>query len=62
VTITVSVTDQAAASSNTDKAIYCQRDLWYFRADNGDEIGPFRYRSEAVASLERVRQQAAQLV
>jgi hypothetical protein len=33
--------------------VYSQRDLWYFRTGDGNEVGPFRYRSEAETGLER---------
>ena len=33
--------------------VYSERDLWYFRTGDGNEIGPFRYRSEAETGLER---------
>jgi hypothetical protein len=33
--------------------VYSERDLWYFRTGDGDEVGPFRYRSEAETGLER---------
>ncbi len=33
--------------------IFSEQDLWYFRIREGDEVGPFRYRSEAQSNLER---------
>ena len=33
--------------------VYCQHNLWYFRTAAGDEVGPFRYRSEAETGLGR---------
>ncbi len=33
--------------------IYTQQDLWYFRTREGEEIGPFRYKSEAQSNLEQ---------
>lgn len=33
--------------------IFSAQDLWYFRIREGDEVGPFRYRSEAQNNLER---------
>ena len=37
--------------------IYSEQDLWYFRVREGDEIGPFRYRSEAQSNLDRFMEQ-----
>ena len=31
--------------------IYIQDNLWYYQTDNGQEIGPFRYQSEAQSNL-----------
>ena len=31
--------------------IYIQDNLWYYQTDKGQEIGPFRYRSEAQTNL-----------
>ena len=46
--------DPAPARS---KRIYSEQDLWYFRVREGDEVGPFRYRSEAQSNLERFMEQ-----
>jgi len=46
--------DPAPARS---ERIYSEQDLWYFRVREGDEIGPFRYRSEAQSNLERFMEQ-----
>ena len=37
--------------------VFTQQSLWYFRTREGDEIGPFRYRSEAESNLDRFMQQ-----
>ncbi|NKB31644.1 MAG: hypothetical protein GKR91_00905 [Pseudomonadales bacterium] len=37
--------------------IFSDQNLWYFRTREGDEIGPFRYRSEAESNLDRFMQQ-----
>ena len=37
--------------------IYSEQDLWYFRTREGDEVGPFRYRSEAQSNLENFMEQ-----
>ena len=34
-----------------------QQDLWYFRTRDGDDVGPFRYRSEAENNLNRFMHQ-----
>lgn len=41
-------------SSTPDRSerIFSQQDLWYFKIREGDEIGPFRYRSEAQSNLD----------
>ena len=31
--------------------IYIQDNLWYYQTDKGQEIGPFRYQSEAQSNL-----------
>ena len=33
--------------------IYTEQDLWYFRTREGQEVGPFRYKSEAQSNLEQ---------
>ena len=37
--------------------IFNEQDLWYFKIREGDEVGPFRYRSEAQSNLERFMEQ-----
>jgi hypothetical protein len=61
VTTTTAIIEQAITSTDQN-TVYCQRDLWYFRAENGEEIGPFRYRSEAESGLERFREQAIRTI
>ena len=34
-------------------AIYRQDNLWYYQTEKGQEIGPFRYRSEAQSNLDK---------
>ncbi|MEX2131112.1 MAG: DUF6316 family protein [Pseudohongiellaceae bacterium] len=36
----------------TDR-VFSTEERWYFKTREGDEVGPFRYRSEAQTSLER---------
>ena len=33
--------------------IYIQDNLWYYQTDKGQEIGPFRYQSEAQSNLNK---------
>jgi len=37
--------------------IFSEQDLWYFKIREGDEVGPFRYRSEAQSNLENFMEQ-----
>lgn len=44
-------------NSSAQDQVYTERDLWYFRTSQGQEIGPFRYRSEAETGLQRFMSQ-----
>ena len=46
-------------SDNPDSSdrIFSQQNLWYFQTQEGDQIGPFRYRSEAQSNLDQFMQQ-----
>jgi len=33
--------------------VFAQEDLWYFRIREGENIGPFRYKSEAESNLDQ---------
>ena len=33
--------------------IFIKKDLWYFKTREGEDVGPFRYRSEAESNLDR---------
>lgn len=33
--------------------IFAREDLWYFRIREGENIGPFRYKSEAESNLDQ---------
>lgn len=37
--------------------LYTDEERWYFRVRDGEEVGPFRYRSEAQSNLERYLQE-----
>ncbi len=45
-----------ALTSSLDK-IYTNEDLWYFDTEDGETVGPFRYRSEAENNLTRFLEQ-----
>ena len=38
-------------ATSDQNSIYSQKDLWYFRTNDGREVGPFRYRWEAETGL-----------
>ena len=40
-------------TQNQKTEIYIQDNLWYYQTDNGQEIGPFRYQSEAQSNLNK---------
>ena len=46
-------------SDNPDSSdrIFSQQNLWYFQTQEGDQIGPFRYRSEAQSNLDLIMRQ-----
>ena len=46
-------------SDNPDSSdrIFSQQNLWYFQTQEGDQIGPFRYRSEAQCNLNQFMRQ-----
>lgn len=44
------------AASRSER-IFSEQNLWYFKTREGDEVGPFRYKSEAQSNLERFMQQ-----
>ena len=47
---------QSPASDRSER-VYSEQDLWYFKTREGDEVGPFRYRSEAQSNLENFMEQ-----
>ena len=46
-------------SDNPDSSdrIFSQQNLWYFQTQEGDQLGPFRYRSEAQSNLNQFMRQ-----
>ena len=46
-------------SDNPDSSdrLFSQQNLWYFQTQEGDQIGPFRYRSEAQSNLDQFMRQ-----
>ena len=50
--------DQVISSiPNRRERVFMQQDLWYFRTRDGDDVSPFRYRSEAENNLNRFMHQ-----
>jgi len=47
---------QMSAPDRSER-IFSEQDLWYFKIREGNEVGPFRYRSEAQSNLERFMEQ-----
>lgn len=46
--------DRSPSTAPTrSERIFSEQDLWYFKIREGDEVGPFRYRSEAQSNLKR---------
>ena len=46
--------EESKVSSNFLKpSLYTLHNLWYFKDQRGEEVGPFRYRSEAESNLEK---------
>ncbi|MDG2420242.1 MAG: DUF6316 family protein [Gammaproteobacteria bacterium] len=43
--------------SNEKDPIFTVQNVWYFRTEDGETIGPFRYRSEAESNLDRFLKQ-----
>ncbi len=43
-------------ASASDK-VYANEDLWYFDTEDGETVGPFRYKSEAENNLSRFLEQ-----
>tara|TARA_B100000674_G_C37571445_1_gene792010 strand:+ start:271 stop:465 length:195 start_codon:yes stop_codon:yes gene_type:complete len=36
-----------------ESRIFTKQNVWYYTDANGDNVGPFRYKSEAKSSLEK---------
>ena len=41
----------------TEDPIFTSKNVWYFRTQSGDTVGPFRYRSEAESNLDKFMKQ-----
>ena len=41
------------STQNRTERVFSDNDLWYFKTREGDDVGPFRYRSEAENNLDR---------
>ncbi len=58
--------DQARNTApERSERLFSQENLWYFKIREGDDVGPFRYRSEAESNLgnfmEQLRLQLKQI-
>jgi hypothetical protein len=42
-----------SSAQNRTERVFSDNDLWYFKTREGDDVGPFRYRSEAENNLDR---------
>jgi len=50
--------DQANSGTHSrSDRVFSQQNLWYFKTREGDNVGPFRYRSEAESNLDRFMEQ-----
>ena len=50
--------DQSNSDTNSrSDRVFSQQNLWYFKTREGDDIGPFRYRSEAESNLDKFMEQ-----
>ena len=47
----ISIQIDEGGTQDPKTEIYIQNNLWYYQTDNGQEIGPFRYQSEAQSNL-----------
>lgn len=43
---------QSSPPDRSDR-IFTREDLWYFRIREGENVGPFRYKSEAMSNLDQ---------
>ncbi len=45
--------DQPVSSTPVrSERVFSDQDLWYFKTREGEDVGPFRYRSEAESNLD----------
>ena len=51
------LTNSNTASDSDTIDVYTDENLWYFNTDDGEKVGPFRYKSEAQSNLNRLLQQ-----
>jgi len=45
--------DSSSPPPSRSERVFAQEDLWYFRIREGENIGPFRYKSEAESNLDQ---------
>ena len=48
-----SIQMNAGGTQDKKTEIYIKGSLWYYQTDSGQEIGPFRYQSEAQSNLNK---------
>ena len=49
----ISIQMNEGGTQDQKTEIYIQDNLWYYQIDSGQEIGPFRYQSEAQSNLNK---------
>ncbi len=60
---TIRQQDQSQTTTpERSERLFSEQELWYFRTREGDDVGPFRYRSEAESNLDRFVQQLKERV
>ena len=45
--------NSSANPPSRSERVFAQENLWYFRIREGENIGPFRYKSEAESNLDQ---------
>ena len=51
-----------ASDQQRSERVFSRKDLWYFKVREGEEVGPFRYKSEAMSNLDRFMEHLKQKV
>ena len=50
----ISIQMDESGTQDHKTEIYIQDNLWYYQTDKGQEVGPFRYKSEAQTNLTKL--------